>query len=189
MSRPALALVVGPIPNRFLYPPFEISLDVIVDIRARGGGRVVRLDDRRQAGAVDVKPVERIGALGRLIPRKVLEVVDVHTHEPLPQIPSLLNLVVDPLSSSGCASDEHHNTLPSGHLVIDPVLDRRVAALLNLLPGIRREKLLTLDNPHVAYLGDAMHVGLVVKAVEHPSSHPSSLLRRIRGPCGDLVTL
>src|SRR5437879_5836171 len=97
--------------------------------------------------------------------------MDIDADKPLFTVPGRLDFVVDPLPAGGVFADEHDVAGLSVELLINPFLDRRVAAALDFFPIVVARGFVSLDHAHVADLGGSGAVGLVVETVEHSSCH------------------
>src|SRR6266478_4360600 len=95
------------------------------------------------------------------------------SNEPLPVIPRLPDLVVDPFAPSRGATDEDQGARLPIELGSDPPLYRGVTATRNRLPIVVRYGRIALDSPHIPDLSGTPAVWLVMKTVERLASHDS----------------
>src|SRR5438309_5615852 len=112
--------------------------------------------------------VERVCTRDRCIAIEALEAMNADTDDAQSVIPRRYNLVVYPLAISGRTSHKDDGAGLAIHLIHNPALNRRVAALCDRFPLVIGRLSVPFDCAYLPYLRRAGHVGVVVKTAKAP---------------------
>ena len=168
-----------------LAPTGQIIFYIIIDVSAIGVWRVICFTyfgkiylipvsrtlvmSNIVKGLVNAEIPQRVLSLIVLFSRKILQSVDIDNHNTLPFFPCSLYLVINPFAICRIASRKNYYTRTMIHRTINPTFDIFVTFALYLLPIIRGNWGISINDPHIADLLNTPRVITIVKAKENLS--------------------
>ena len=117
--------------------------------------------------------VERITALRGGVAIEVLEPMDTNTDDTQTTIPSLHDLVIDPLAIGCLLADQHDGAGLALHLLGDPLFYRGVSATDDRFPIVVTCRCVPFDRADLPNLRRPNAVGYVVKTEKALARHCS----------------
>ena len=152
---------------RILNPAGNITINITKYVSAILIVGLIRFHYVRQSGFIGGDIFKWIGSLQTPVSMLIAKGVNVNPKNALALIPGFRYLVFDPFAVRRFTADQNQCTGGRGHLGVNPMGDRRLAAQLGAFPVIRNHRLRAI----ISELSNPPHVARIMKTKECSVSH------------------